>query len=60
MTGIFIGNFQSSDEKVAIQIAEKRYQECEYDDKTKPSKMYSTSTVFRLIRDIKNKVDSIN
>lgn len=51
---------EHGDEKVAIQIAEKRYQECEDDDKKKPSKMYSTSTVFQLIRDIKNKVDSIN
>ena len=51
---------EHGDEKVAIQIAEKRYQECEDNEKTKPSKMYSTSTVFQLIRDIKNKVDSIN
>ena len=46
---------QFGNEKIAILTAKKRYKN---NAKNKPSEMYSTTTLFRLIEEIKQKTDS--
>ena len=48
---------ESGSEKRACEIAEARYRKCLHDGKTKPSEMLSTTTLYNLICEIKEKVE---
>mgnify|MGYP002512584531 FL=1 len=44
------------DEKKAVQMAERCYKRCVKDGKRKPSEMWPASNVYRLVREILNKI----
>lgn len=49
---------QHGDEEKAIQIAERCYKKCEDDGKEKPSEMWPASMVQRLVKEIREKIQS--
>ena len=50
---------EHGNEDKAVQIAKHQYKNYGNDEKSKPSDMYSTCTVYQLIEDIKNRIYGI-
>lgn len=56
--GLYEKIFRTGDEEKALQIARQKYEQCERERKTIPSKMCPCTTVYQLVKEIKKKVNS--
>ena len=58
--GVYEKISRTGDEEKALQIARQKYEQCVREGKTTPSQMCPCTTVYQLVGEIRQKINSVN